>query len=148
MEEIDYYRTQSGLAAGLSQQDYEYEYFKTASGLSAGLSIDDYKTGYYAAQTGFKDQVTAEYAYFLTNSGGTRSMSLEDLKKKFLWVTGAEDSKNREKEYDKELDELTKIAASTEKVTKPVVSKSKVPVVTKVDDEDDDAAFFASIIEN
>lgn len=86
MQEIDYYRTQSGLAdQTLSQQDYEYTYFKSVSGLADGLAIDDYKTAFYKAETGFSSQVDAEYAYFLANAaGGTSFMSLEDLKKIFF----------------------------------------------------------------
>lgn len=85
MQEIDYYRTQSGSSdPTLSQQDYEYIYFKDSSGLPEGLSIDDYKTAFYAMETGAPSQVDAEYAYFLANSGGTREMSLEDLKKIFF----------------------------------------------------------------
>jgi hypothetical protein len=86
MQEIDYYRTQSGLSdQTLSQQDYEYTYFKNASGLDAGLTIDDYKTAFYKDETGFSSQVDAEYAYFLANAtGGTNLMSLEDLKKIFF----------------------------------------------------------------
>ena len=85
MQEIDYYRTQSGLSdQTLSQQDYEYTYFKDSSGLPEGLSIDDYKTAFYAMETGASNKVDAEYEYFLANSGGTRAMSLEDLKKIFF----------------------------------------------------------------
>lgn len=85
MQEIDYYRTQSGLPYGLSQQDYEYAYFKTASGLPAGLSIDDYKTKFYATATGKTTQVDAEYAYFAAQVGATdQKRSLEDLKELFF----------------------------------------------------------------
>jgi hypothetical protein len=86
MEEIAYYRTQSGLAdTKLSQTDYEYVYFKTASALATGLTLDDYKLGFYKAQTGLANREDAEYKYFTTVSGDTTgTKSLEDLKKIFF----------------------------------------------------------------
>lgn len=86
MEQIAYYRIQSGLAdTKLSQQDYEYAYFKTASGLAAGLAIDDYKKAFYTAQTGLDNREDAEYKYFKTGASDTTgTKSLEDLKKIFF----------------------------------------------------------------
>jgi hypothetical protein len=86
MEEIAYYRTQSGLAdATLSQPDYEYAYFKTASALATGLTLDDYKLGFYKAQTGLPNRADAEYKYFKTQTSDTTgTKSLEDLKKIFF----------------------------------------------------------------
>lgn len=86
MEEIDYYRTQSGLSnPDLSQQDYEYEYFKNVSGLAAGLAIDDYKTAFYASETGYSSLVDAEYWYFAQEVSDLSGIkSLEDLKQIFF----------------------------------------------------------------
>jgi hypothetical protein len=86
MEEITYYRIQSGLAAtDLSQPDYEYEYFKNVSGLDAGLTIDDYKATFYTAETGLANREDAEYQYFKTETSDTTgTKSLEDLKKIFF----------------------------------------------------------------
>lgn len=69
--------------------------------------------------------------------------SEEELKKKFLWVTGVEDTRKAESNYDKELDELTKIVAT------PTPEKTKKsPPMVKVEDasEDSDEAFFASLV--
>ena len=86
MEQIAYYRTQSGIAdTKLSLGDYEYAYFKTASGLAAGLAIDDYKKAFYTAQTGLPNRADAEYKYFKTQTSDTTgTKSLEDLKKIFF----------------------------------------------------------------
>jgi hypothetical protein len=69
--------------------------------------------------------------------------SEEELAKKFLWVTGGEAQKTAHKNYDDELDELTKIASAPAAV--PAKPKKAPPVVTEVDSEDD-AAFFASLV--
>jgi hypothetical protein len=86
MEEIAYYRAQSGLAAtDLSQPDYEYAYFKTVSGIPASRTLDDHKIAFYTAQTGLANREDAEYKYFTTVSGDTTGKkSLEDLKKIFF----------------------------------------------------------------
>jgi hypothetical protein len=86
MEQIAYYRTQSGIAdATLSQLDYEYAYFKTASALATGLTLNDYKLGFYKAQTGLANRQDAEYKYFKTQTSDTTgTKSLEDLKKIFF----------------------------------------------------------------
>ena len=70
--------------------------------------------------------------------------SEEDLKKKFLWVTGGEDKKGPSS-YDKELDELTKIAAEPAAPT-PKKASPPMPKATDADDEDD-SAFFASLVD-
>lgn len=86
MLEIDYYRTQSGLAdATLSQQDYEYAYFRDVSGLADGLTIDDYKRKFFADETGYESQVDGEYWYYANAVGTTNfQLSLEDLKRIFF----------------------------------------------------------------
>ena len=73
--------------------------------------------------------------------------SPEELTKKFLWVTGGDAVKAAEKEYDKELDELTKAAAHAE-IPAPKSTPKKGPPMPKAEDvsEDDDAAFFASLV--
>ncbi len=68
--------------------------------------------------------------------------SAEELKKKFLWVTGAEDTQKAQSNYDKELDELTKIAADPT----PEKPKKSPPMPKAEDSEDDDAAFFSSLL--
>lgn len=84
-EEIDFYRTQTGLPFGLSVQDYEYEYFKNLSGLSTGLAIDDYKRKVFEATTGYPSQVDGEYWYYASLLGLSEpKISLEDMKKQFF----------------------------------------------------------------
>jgi hypothetical protein len=77
--------------------------------------------------------------------------SVEELKKKFLWVTGADAQKSTPTgDYDAELDELTKIANTTEE-TKPSVKPAKpksVPVVQSVADDEEDSKFFQSLIDD
>jgi hypothetical protein len=86
MEEIDYYRTQSGLSdVTLSQADYEYEYFKNVSGLPDGLSIDDYKQKFFFDETGYPQVVDGEYWYYANETENTDfQLSLEDLKRIFF----------------------------------------------------------------
>lgn len=85
MEEIDYYRTQTGLPNGLSQNDYEYVYYGSLSGLPVGLTIDDYKRKVFEDATGYKSQPDGEYWYFAGLVGVTdQTKSLEDLKKLFF----------------------------------------------------------------
>lgn len=86
MQEIDYYRTQSGLTdPTLSQHDYEYAYFKLVSGLPDGLAIDDYKQKFFEDETGFKSQVDGEYWYYANETENTDfKLSLEDLKRIFF----------------------------------------------------------------
>lgn len=86
MDEIDYYRTQSGLSdIKLSQQDYEYAYFRNVSGLADGLAIDDYKRKFFADETGYESQVDGEYWYYANATSTTNpKVSLEDLKKIFF----------------------------------------------------------------
>jgi gp32 DNA binding protein like len=71
--------------------------------------------------------------------------SYEELKKKFLWVTGAEQKAAARKEYDSELDELAKIA--NEKPVKPAAAAKSPPIATAVASDDDDDAFFRSLVE-
>jgi hypothetical protein len=78
--------------------------------------------------------------------------SKEELKKKFLWVTGAEAPKSSPAaDYDQELDELTKIANTTEvkqtKVAEKTAKTKVVPPVVQAADEDD-SAFFQSLIDD
>lgn len=77
--------------------------------------------------------------------------SVEELKKKFLWVTGADAQKSTPTgDYDAELDELTKIANTTEEA-KPSVKPAKpksVPVVQSVADDEEDSKFFQSLIDD
>lgn len=84
-EEIDYYRTVSGLAAGLSLDDYKYAYFKTASGLAAGLSLPDYQSAFYKAETGYDSIQDGERAYYAIELGipDTR-LAVDDLRQMFL----------------------------------------------------------------
>lgn len=70
--------------------------------------------------------------------------SYEELKKKFLWVTGAEQKAAARKEYDTELDELAKIANEKPVAAKPAKAP---PVATAVASDDDDDAFFRSLVE-
>lgn len=86
MEEIEYYRTQSGLSdVTLSQADYEYEYFKNASGLPDHLAIDDYKQKFFEDETGYAHLVDGEYWYYANATENTDfKLSLEDLKKIFF----------------------------------------------------------------
>jgi hypothetical protein len=75
--------------------------------------------------------------------------SPEDLKKKFLWVTGADAQKSTPAaDYDAELDELSKIANVPEEVkpTAKTVKPKSVPVVQAADE--DDSAFFQSLIDD
>lgn len=71
-----------------------------------------------------------------------------DLEKKFLWVTGAEDSNKAKKaaaeNYDAELDELTKIAA--EPTPAPKAKKVAPPMPVEDASPDDDEKFFASLL--
>ena len=84
-EEIDFYRAQTGLPQGLSQQDYELAYFRTLSGLPVGLSIDDYKQKAFETATGYKAQVDGEYWYYANALGVTdQKQSLEDLKRQYF----------------------------------------------------------------
>jgi hypothetical protein len=84
-DEIDYYRTVSGLAAGLSLDDYKYAYFKTASGLANGLSVEDYRRSFYEAQTGYKSIQDGERAYYEAQLGLTNSkLAVDDLRQMFL----------------------------------------------------------------
>lgn len=72
-----------------------------------------------------------------------------ELEKKFLWVTGAEDTAKSKataaKNYDDELDELTKIAAEPTPATK----SKKSPPMPKVEDAegDSDEEFFKSLLD-
>jgi len=72
-----------------------------------------------------------------------------ELEKKFLWVTGGDSPK--QSDYDKELDELIKIAQDA--ATIPVKTKKTPPVVkaeptdAATDADNDDAAFFASLVD-
>lgn len=85
MLEIDYYRTQSGLPAGLSLQDYQLAYFRVASGLPAGLAIDDYRQKFYETQTGYKNQTDGEYWYYANQLALTNpKLALDDLRKQWL----------------------------------------------------------------
>lgn len=74
----------------------------------------------------------------------------EELKKKFLWVTGQE-TKTEPSSYDKELDELTKIANEpTPKSEAKVESKPrKTPPMPAADPGDDssDEDFFKNLID-
>jgi hypothetical protein len=84
-EEIDYYRTVSGLAAGLSLDDYKYAYFKAESGLPAGLSMEDYRSAFYKAETGYDSVQDGERAYYAIELGipDTR-LAVDDLRQMFL----------------------------------------------------------------
>lgn len=86
MQEIDYYRTQSGLTdPTLSLADYEYEYFKNVSGLPDGLAIDDYKQKFFFDQTGYPMYTDGEYWYYANETENTDfKLSLEDLKRIFF----------------------------------------------------------------
>lgn len=86
MQEIDYYRTQSGLTdETLSQHDYEYEYFKNVSGLPDGLAIDDYKQKFFFDETGYPMITDSEYWYYANETENTDfQLSLEDLKRIFF----------------------------------------------------------------
>ena len=71
----------------------------------------------------------------------------EELKKKFLWVTGQDAPRSTPAaDYDKELDELSKIAEETPapKVAKPAKAKVAPPVVQA--DDEDETAFFNSLV--
>jgi len=84
-EEIDYYRTVSGLAAGLSLDDYKYAYFKAESGLAAGLSLEDYRSAFYKAETGHSSVQDGERAYYAAQLGLTNSkLAVDDLRQMFL----------------------------------------------------------------
>lgn len=85
MLEIDYYRTQSGLGAGLALDDYMYAYFKTASGLPDGLSLQDYRSAFYEAETGYSSIQDGERAYYAIELGipDTR-LAVDDLRQMFL----------------------------------------------------------------
>lgn len=85
MEEIDYYRTQSGLPQGLAQEDYELSYFQQVSGLPVGLTIDDYKQKFFETETGYSNVVDGEYWYYAQETSTTNpQVSVEDLKKIFF----------------------------------------------------------------
>lgn len=73
----------------------------------------------------------------------------DELKDKFLWVTGLKETKAAKKQqaedYDSELDELTKIAASET----PAKSKKSSKVESKVEkasEDDSDEDFFKSLL--
>jgi hypothetical protein len=84
-EEIDYYRTVSGLATGLSLDDYKYAYFKTASGLADGLSMEDYRSAFYLAETGYASIQDGERAYYAIELGIPDSrLAVDDLRQMFL----------------------------------------------------------------
>lgn len=72
----------------------------------------------------------------------------EELKKKFLWVTGQDAPRSTPAaDYDKELDELAKIAEEApapKAAAKPAASKKAPPVVTA--DDEDETAFFNSLV--
>lgn len=85
MLEIDYYRTQSGLPAGLSLQDYQLAYFRTASGLPTGLALDDYRQKFYETQTGRKSVQDGEYWYYAAQLGlSNPRLAVDDLRQQFL----------------------------------------------------------------
>lgn len=72
----------------------------------------------------------------------------EELKKKFLWVTGQDKSKESSQPQDdsEEFQKLQEMAKEEpKKVTKPAEEKKKPPVPVQQQD-DDDAAFFAGLI--
>jgi hypothetical protein len=74
--------------------------------------------------------------------------SLDDLQKKLLWVLGVDDGKSKvssakQKEFDSDDDELAKIS---EIVNKPAEVKKKPPMPVMKESEDDDSAFFQSLI--
>lgn len=72
----------------------------------------------------------------------------EELKSKFDWVMGGSSgtAKNaEEKDYDSELDELTKLAETKPKEEKKPRKAPPVPVATEEDTDDSDAAFFAAL---
>lgn len=77
--------------------------------------------------------------------------SPEDLKKKFLWVTG-EEAKQAPSSYDKELDELTKIANEPAVAALKAEKPKKSPPMPAADpnevDSDEDEQFFKSLIED
>jgi hypothetical protein len=75
----------------------------------------------------------------------------DELKDKFMWVTGQKEAKAAKKQqaedYDSELDELTKIAASD---APPAKTKKTAKVEKAVESSDDnsDEDFFRSLIED
>ncbi len=85
MLEIDYYRTVSGLNAGLALDDYMYAYFKGVSGLGDGLSLADYRSAFYKAETGYDSIQDGERAYYAIELGIPDSrLAVDDLRQMFL----------------------------------------------------------------
>jgi hypothetical protein len=86
MEEIDYYRSVSGLSdTKLSLDDYKYAYFKSVSGLAAGLSLNDYARAFYEAETGYANFEDGERAYYAIQLGIPDSrLAVDDLRQMFL----------------------------------------------------------------
>jgi len=73
----------------------------------------------------------------------------EELKSKFLWVTGSDAPKNNSAgDYDKELDELTKIAAEVPVKAPPMKTETKAKPPAVVADDEDDSKFFQSLIDD
>lgn len=73
----------------------------------------------------------------------------DELKKKYLWCINEEDTSKSESTYDKELDQLSKLAAEPEQPAKVTKTKSPpMPTVSKEDTDTSDSAFFASLLED
>ena len=100
------------------------------------------------------DEVLSQCYHLEDEIAPDKFKSKEDLKKKFLWVTGADAPKSTPAtDYDAELDELAKIANTEDvkkekSVAKTTETKAKVtPPVVQAADEDD-SAFFQSLIDD
>ncbi len=80
--------------------------------------------------------------------------SYDDLKKKYLWVMGQEAPKGSDKPKpskgaeEDELNELAKLAQEEPKKVKPKVETKKELPKQETPEDDDDAAYFASLIED
>lgn len=77
--------------------------------------------------------------------------SKEELERKFKWVMGITDSPKaaQKQAYDEELDTIAEsVKADVEKATPKVTPKKTVPTPTESPTDDDDDAFFKSLIED
>lgn len=84
-KELDYYKAQSGLAAGKSLYDYQYKYFQTQTGMPVGSTLDDMKSKFYSDLTGYTNNDDAEYQWLSDQlSDQTRTKSVKDLWKVFF----------------------------------------------------------------
>lgn len=84
MDDLEYYRTKTGLPFESSRPDLERAYFQQMSGLPDGLRVDDYKHAFFSAETGEQSAAAAELAYYASKVKDPVGKSISDLRREFF----------------------------------------------------------------